>query len=90
MNYKTILKYVESNGLSFLMKQAVSKALGQFSFSFQTENGDFPQEYNDFLTDYISSTVCSVLEQWVKHDFTESVDDLTWLTTLFLSGVEKI
>lgn len=89
LNYKPILKYVESNGLSYLMKQTIRKALGQFCFSFQTENGELPQQYYDFLMDYISSTTCSVLEQWVKHDFAESVDELTRLTVLFLSKVQK-
>ena len=89
LNYKPILKYVESNGLSYLMKKTIRKALGQFHFSLQIENSELPQEYYDFLTDYVSSTICSVLEQWVKHDFIESVDELTKLTTLFLSKVQK-
>lgn len=84
LDYKDILTFIQNNHLDYLLKISVSDILSKFPITNTIQSHPIN---NEFLIDFISSTVCSVLLLWTKHQFKESIEDITHITELFLKDI---
>ena len=84
LGYKDILTFIQNNHLDYLLKVSISDILSKFPITNTIQSQPID---NEFLIDFISSTVCSVLLLWTKHQFKESIDEITHITELFLKDI---
>lgn len=84
LNYKNILKIIQKNELEYILKDNIKNMLSCIDSSHYKiyDNID-----NEFIFDFIISTLVSVLTLWVKHDFKENPKEVSNMTLLFLKGI---
>lgn len=87
--YQEILRFIDQNHLDHVLKTAVRDSLNHTAILSMIQLQQNNNDYKDFVFDFVSSTICSVLSLWVKHDFSESPEILTHLTETFLRCITK-
>lgn len=87
LNYKDFLLLLDYNNLTFLLKENMLSIMEKFdlsSFDIYKDNS-----IKEFAFDFISSTICSVLSLWTKHNFKETTNYIANLTNKFLLGITQ-
>lgn len=87
--YQEILCFIDHNHLDYILKAAVRESLDHTEILSMVQLPKSSEDYSDFVFDFVSSTICSVLSLWVKHDLRESPEMLTHLTETFLGCIVK-
>ncbi len=86
-SYKDFLKLLKQNNLFFLLNKAI---VANILNSFNTSNliySDKERNLNSYVSDFIASTICSIISRWVENNFKESSQTLAKLMRKFLSAI---
>ena len=74
----TCLTLLEKSNLFFLINKTITIAINTAGFS---------RVQNIYVSDFVASTICSILSIWIKNSFEESSKELANLARIFFKGI---
>jgi Transcriptional regulator len=88
--YKEFLKLLEQNNLLSLLNKTIDMNISKYSLIPKIQGSIENPKLDEYVSNFITSTVSSILSLWVKHNFEESTEMLTYLVKIFLSGLKTV
>ncbi len=86
MKNKKFLLLTKKNALFFMIDEAIAQNITMFIHMKQCDSPKDPR-FDQYISGFIASTICSLLSLWAKRGFMESSDVMSKLAKNLLSGV---